>query len=702
LKSVLSKEIIAGLIGLAILLLDGGAGARTLTVDDSGGVDFTKIQEAINYASAGDTILVYSGTYNENIIILKPLFLQGVDNGWGKPIINSSEVDSARMDDESPISITLLAGNSTLDGFTIIGDGFAVSMESNNSKITNNTVLNKHFGIQLFDSSNNIIEDNSGLNSLGIYLTRSYNNSINNNFLSKTYGNIENLPLEYMPTETRMTLTVDDSGGADYKKIQDAINNARAGAKILVYSGTYNENVIVNKPLILKGIDNGWGRPIIKSITLMARNSSFDGFITLETINKDYSLEYKSFTTKFVNLALIIISIYTIVMLYIKRDKIWIEISGRAINASKGAIKDLIIGAIKGFFIGFIAGGVISVSMLNIGFFTEGDPLVFIFLLMGAFIGAIVGAIAGLIRDATIGAIAGTIIGIVFEIGWETKGLTILGEYIGVAIIGAIVGCVIGHAVFNANRKYSINGAIICGLIGFGGLFESMPGSLIGGIIFGSFIGGVLGLLVGRVAANKEAIPIGVVSGLIGSAIGNAITGIFFQVEAVYISFIISLALGAIIGGTICLYSGASKHSILCAIIGSVVVGSVTGLASGGAVINGILIMKQKISEEILFYGSVGMITGMFAGMVQARKNAILICAIGGSFSALIAGNIGYFALGGHSMHITLIIIPIAGAIIGGKISMYYGTSEYTILRAILGSMITGMIVGVVGGLMKF
>ncbi|MCX9080831.1 MAG: hypothetical protein OIN83_01390 [Candidatus Methanoperedens sp.] len=98
------------------------------------------------------------------------------------------------------------------------------------------------------------------------------------------------------------------------------------------------------------------------------------------------------------------------------------------------------------------------------------------------------------------------------------------------------------------------------------------------------------------------------------------------------------------------------------------IVGSVTGLASGDAVVDGILITKQRISEEILFYGSVGVIAGMFAGVVQARKNAILVCAIGGSFSALIAGNIGYFAVGGHSMHIALIVIPIAGAIIGGVV----------------------------------
>jgi hypothetical protein len=34
-----------------------------------------------------------------------------------------------------------------------------------------------------------------------------------------------------------MTITVDNNGGTDYRKVQDAINNAKAGAIILVYSG---------------------------------------------------------------------------------------------------------------------------------------------------------------------------------------------------------------------------------------------------------------------------------------------------------------------------------------------------------------------------------------------------------------------------------------------------------------------------------
>ena len=51
----------------------------------------------------------------------------------------------------------------------------------------------------------------------------------------------------------RPTLTVDDSGGADYLTIREAVENASAGYQIFVYNGTYHEHVVVDKTLIIKG-----------------------------------------------------------------------------------------------------------------------------------------------------------------------------------------------------------------------------------------------------------------------------------------------------------------------------------------------------------------------------------------------------------------------------------------------------------------
>src|SRR5660398_39633 len=99
-------RIAAGITMLA-LLLAGSAGASTLTVNASGGANYTRIQDAIDNASDGDTILVYSGTYYENVNVNRQLILRGI----GMPVVNASGSGSA---------ITLSADGITLMGFTAI------------------------------------------------------------------------------------------------------------------------------------------------------------------------------------------------------------------------------------------------------------------------------------------------------------------------------------------------------------------------------------------------------------------------------------------------------------------------------------------------------------------------------------------------------------------------------------------------------
>lgn len=53
------------------------AKAATITVNDNGGADYTTIQDAINHSSNGDTILVWNGTYTQNIIVNKSVSIIG-------------------------------------------------------------------------------------------------------------------------------------------------------------------------------------------------------------------------------------------------------------------------------------------------------------------------------------------------------------------------------------------------------------------------------------------------------------------------------------------------------------------------------------------------------------------------------------------------------------------------------------------------
>ena len=49
-------------------------------VDDGGGADYTRIQDAIDNASDGDTIFIYNGIYSEFLKITKEIYLIGEDN----------------------------------------------------------------------------------------------------------------------------------------------------------------------------------------------------------------------------------------------------------------------------------------------------------------------------------------------------------------------------------------------------------------------------------------------------------------------------------------------------------------------------------------------------------------------------------------------------------------------------------------------
>jgi hypothetical protein len=65
---------------------------NTLYVDDDGGADYVRIQDAIDNASDGDTVFVYSGTYFENLVVDKSINLIGEDK-------NTTVIDGRQLDD---------------------------------------------------------------------------------------------------------------------------------------------------------------------------------------------------------------------------------------------------------------------------------------------------------------------------------------------------------------------------------------------------------------------------------------------------------------------------------------------------------------------------------------------------------------------------------------------------------------------------
>jgi parallel beta-helix repeat protein len=190
----------AGMAMLAVLLIAGNVSARTWTVDDSGGADFTKIQDAINNASSRDTILVYSGTYFENVVVNKQLVLRGIDNGGGQPVVDAMRSGSAIF------LSTLSKGTNTLEGFivrnstaSIFVPNAGIRVYSNNNIIRNNSATNNSIGIYVEYSSNNTLINNYAVNGnilpyyagFGIILTSSSNNRLIANNASNNGNGID-------------------------------------------------------------------------------------------------------------------------------------------------------------------------------------------------------------------------------------------------------------------------------------------------------------------------------------------------------------------------------------------------------------------------------------------------------------------------------------------------------------------------------
>jgi len=75
------------------------------------------------------------------------------------------------------------------------------------------------------------------------------------------------------------TLTVCPSG-CEYNNIQAAIDASSSGDTIEVHSGTYNEEIDLNKDIKLKGVDTGNGKPSIGILNLCGHpKSSVSGFV---------------------------------------------------------------------------------------------------------------------------------------------------------------------------------------------------------------------------------------------------------------------------------------------------------------------------------------------------------------------------------------------------------------------------------------
>lgn len=147
---------------------------RTWTVDDNGPADFSKIQEAVNAANPGDTILVKNGAYNENVVVNKTVSLIGESKNT--TIINGMN------DGKNTLWVT--ASNVTVTGFTIQGSSkYGMYLAGTRSSlIYGNIIKNNYYGIFATWSSDNVIENNTVVdNTVGVQINDSTKYALRNN-----------------------------------------------------------------------------------------------------------------------------------------------------------------------------------------------------------------------------------------------------------------------------------------------------------------------------------------------------------------------------------------------------------------------------------------------------------------------------------------------------------------------------------------
>ncbi len=141
-----------------------------------GTTHFDQIQSAIDNASQGNRIIVYEGTYYENILIDKTVDLFGEDGGT--TLLDGGGEGSV---------ITITASNVDLSTFTIQNSGdtktdAAVHISSGSGNIVENTITDCSCGIFVDECDNNIIAQNNITSTVNAtYLISSNQNTIEYN-----------------------------------------------------------------------------------------------------------------------------------------------------------------------------------------------------------------------------------------------------------------------------------------------------------------------------------------------------------------------------------------------------------------------------------------------------------------------------------------------------------------------------------------
>ena len=162
------------------------------------------IQDTVDAANSGDTIIVHAGTYTENVDVDKQLTIRSED-GSASTIVQASHLYDDIFD--------VTANYVEISGFTVSGTTHSgIQLNSaNHCAISDNTASNNGHGIDLRSSSYNELTDNTiSNNDWGITLDSSIGNTLTGNTVSNSgYAGI------YLDSSIGNTLTGNTANSND-------------------------------------------------------------------------------------------------------------------------------------------------------------------------------------------------------------------------------------------------------------------------------------------------------------------------------------------------------------------------------------------------------------------------------------------------------------------------------------------------------
>jgi len=228
---VYALVLLLSYIGISFQFIKPVTATTTWTVDDDGPADFSSIQEAVNAATDGDTIIVRTGIYYENVVVNETISLIGENR-------MNTIIDGNHTSDVMHVT----ANNVNITGFTFRNSGpsggnHGIELRSTfNNNIFDNIVLENYAGIVLYDSDYNNVFGNTVLDNYGqgvLVYFRSEQNNISRNILSNNGNGIGLYSDRYINYISGNTIIHNDVGLFLY-------------LLSLVYNKVYHNNFINN------------------------------------------------------------------------------------------------------------------------------------------------------------------------------------------------------------------------------------------------------------------------------------------------------------------------------------------------------------------------------------------------------------------------------------------------------------------------